>query len=62
MNYRLRDIRIARGYTQRQIALYLCISRSAYTLYESGKRQPPIPVLCRLADFYHVSVDYLVGR
>ena len=62
MKYRLRYMRTSHGYTQQQLADYLGISRPSYTLYESGKREPSKVSLVKLADLYHVSVDYLLGR
>ena len=48
--------------TQEQLAQQLHISRSAYALYETGKRQLGYDLLCTIADFYHVNIDYLFGR
>ncbi len=62
MKYRLRYLRVLHCYTQAQIAAFLGISRPTYTLYESGKREPTKTSLLKLADLYHVSIDYLMGR
>lgn len=59
---RLKQLRLSHGYTQQDIASALNISRSAYALYESGKRQLNYGSLAALADFYAVSLDYLFGR
>lgn len=59
---RLRELRADRGYKQIDIANILKISREAYSLYESGRRQINPESMCMLADFYSVSVDYLLGR
>lgn len=59
---RLRDLRLAAGKTQQDIADVLNISRSAYALYETGKRQLSYESLLTLADCYGVSLDYLFGR
>lgn len=48
--------------TQEEISSRLNISRSAYSHYESGVHEPPIVILNLLADFYSVSVDYMLGR
>lgn len=53
---------IAKGVTQAHLAAYLAITREAYSMYESGKRQMNYEALCKLADYYHVSADYLLGR
>lgn len=62
MPYQLRYYRVYQGYTQQQVADYLGVARSTYTLYELGKRQAPPSALAQLADFYHVSIDSLMGR
>ena len=62
MQYRLKYQRLSHGYTQQQIADYLGISRPTYTLYETGNREPTKLALMKLADLYHVTVDYLLGR
>ncbi len=49
------------GYTQRQIADILKISKSTIASYEIGRTQPDIETLGKLADFYEVSIDWLVG-
>ena len=48
--------------THKQVADYLLLSRSTYTYYELGKRQPSLQTLSRLAELFHVSTDYLLGR
>lgn len=57
----LRFLRERSGLTQKRIAQYLFIDRSTYSYYESGKTQPNLKVLTRLADLYSVSIDDLVG-
>ncbi|MCI8514381.1 MAG: helix-turn-helix transcriptional regulator [Lachnospiraceae bacterium] len=59
---RIRYLRQCRNYRQKEIALLLGLSRSAYTLYETGRRDPSLETLLRLADLYDVSTDYLLGR
>lgn len=59
---KVRELRIRAGKTQKEIADYLNISRSTYTLYESAKRQMSNETLCALAEYYGVSTDYLLGR
>ena len=58
----IRSLRIDGGYTQKQIAEYLHIRQNTYSQYEIGVLNYPIDVLMKLADFYDVSVDYLLGR
>lgn len=48
--------------TQEQVANFLNMSQSTYQHYENQRAEPSIETLCKLADFYGVSLDYLVGR
>ena len=56
---RMRDLREDADKTQQCIADYLNMHRSVYRRYESGQRETPAWVVMKLADFYHVSTDYL---
>ena len=58
----IRNLRIDNGYTQKQIAQQLGISQNTYSQYEVGILNYPVDALMILADFYGVSVDYLLGR
>ena len=58
----IRSLRLDRGYTQKQIAEILGISQNTYSQYEIGVLNYPVDALIKLADFYQVSVDYLLGR
>lgn len=62
LGQRLKALRIASRKTQRDIADVLNISRSAYALYEAGKRQLGYETLLSLAEYYNVSLDYLFER
>ena len=59
---RLRDLREDNDITQSQITYVLNIRQNTYSQYENGKRQMPIELLWKLADYYNTSIDYLVGR
>lgn len=59
---RIRNLRIDNNYTQQQIAEYLNVKQNTYSQYELGVLNYPVDVLMKLADFYGVSVDYLLGR
>ena len=59
---KLRDLREDRDLTQKDIAARLQVHQTTYSDYELGKLNVPIAALNQLADFYGVSVDYLVGR
>lgn len=64
MNFpeKLRKLRRDRGLTQAALAAELGISLRALIYYESGKRQPPQPILVKFCDFYQVSPDYLLSE
>ncbi|HIX90798.1 MAG TPA: helix-turn-helix domain-containing protein [Candidatus Agathobaculum pullicola] len=62
MKLRIKDIREDRDLSQEAVAQALHIPRSTYCNYETGRRNIPNDVLCILADFYNVSLDYLLGR
>lgn len=58
----IRNLRIDNSYTQQQIADYLNIKQNTYSQYETGALNYPVDILMKLADWYDVSVDYLLGR
>ena len=58
---RIRDIRNDRGLTQEQIARFLHVSQNTYSQYEIGTTRFPLDVVVKLAEYYNVSMDYLVG-
>ena len=58
----IRSLRIDRGLTQKQIAEVLGVSQNTYSQYEIGVLNYPVEALMKLADYYNVSVDYLLGR
>mgnify|MGYP000027104754 CR=1 FL=1 len=60
--YILKMLREKKGISQRDIAKYINKSPQAYSLYETGKRDLDTETLKKLADFYGVSIDYLLGR
>ena len=62
MYERIRDLREDHDLKQRQIADYLHCSQQVYSNYELGQRDIPTQVLIDLANFYHVSIDYLLGQ
>ena len=59
---RLRDLREDMDMTQTDVAKILFISQRTYSYYESGGHDIPTDILVRIADFYQVSVDYLLNR
>lgn len=59
---RLRDLREDNDLTQRQVAAVIGTSFQYYQKYESGLRPIPVYRLEKIADFYHTSTDYILGR
>lgn len=60
----LKTVRLAdpRHLTQKDVADWLGVERTTYGKYEQGNSEPTFDTLCRLADFFNVSVEYLMGR
>jgi len=59
---RLKELRLENGITQTKLAEYLHTKQNTYSQYESGHVQVPVNILILLADYYKVSIDYLLGR
>lgn len=59
---RLRKLRTEHKRSQQDVADFLGITRQGYGSYESGKTEPDHDTLIRIADYFEVSTDYLVGR
>lgn len=62
MRLRIRDLREDRDLKQREISEILMCDQSLYSKYEREERPLPLELAAKLADFYGVSVDYLLGR
>lgn len=62
LSERLKELRKEKGVRQEQVAVALDISMSSYCNYEQGKREPTASVIVRMADYYEVTADYLLGR
>lgn len=60
--YRLKELREQKKITQTQLAKETNIPMISYTRYENGITEPSVQILIKLADYYNVSLDYLVGR
>lgn len=58
----IRNLREDRDLSQKELAAYLQIHQTTYSDYELGNLNIPITILCKLADLYGTSIDYLVGR
>ena len=59
---RLVMLRELRGLTQNELARRLGVERTRYTKWEDGASEPSLTMLCKIADLFHVSTDYLLGR
>lgn len=59
---KIRDLREDNDLKQKDLAKYLCIDQSTYSDYENGRINVPIEQLIKIADYYNVTLDYLVGR
>lgn len=60
--HKIRDLREDRDLSQKSLAEYLQIHQTTYSDYELGRLNVPVAVLHKLADYYGVSIDYLLGR
>ena len=58
----LAELRQERGLTQKELGQVLCVSTGTISNYENGVHLPDAEKLIILADFFHVSTDYLLGR
>lgn len=59
---KLKELRESKNMTQSQLGEYIGAKKSAISLWESGKRQPDQETLMRLASYFSVTVDYLLGH
>ena len=59
---RLALLRQIKGIRQKELALYLHVTVGTVSNYENGIHQPDLITLCKLADYYEVTTDYLLGR
>ncbi|MCI8909740.1 MAG: helix-turn-helix transcriptional regulator [Oscillibacter sp.] len=59
---RLKELRKEKKKKQNELAEYLGVSLRTYQYYESATHYPDVPGLLKLADFFEVSIDYLLGR
>lgn len=59
---RLKELRISKGLTLKAMAEHLNMVQRNYQRYETGEVDPPLSKAIALADYFDVSLDYLVGR
>lgn len=62
LSNRLKNLRTHRNITQSDLAKRIGVARTTYAMYEQGKREPDYETLQKIADFYEVSTDHLLGR
>lgn len=62
MKNRLKELRKSKGYTQVFVQMQTSIEQALLSKFETGERTPPTDTLIRLADFYNVSIDYILCR
>lgn len=62
MQNRLKELRKSRGYTQVFLQMQTGIEQALLSKFENGERIPSTETLVRLADFYNVSIDYILCR
>lgn len=58
---KIRELRLKKGLTMKQLGEILSVAESTISLYERGKRQPDFETLKRIADFFGVTIDYLLS-
>lgn len=61
MYIRIKELRLNKNLTQKEVANYLNITSHQYSLYETGKREISFTLLSKLAKLYSTSIDYIVG-
>ena len=59
---RIRELRLERGISQLKLAMDLHMNQNGISRYETGARQADYATLIAFADYFHVSIDYLLGR
>ncbi len=62
MEFRLRQLRKQRGISQLRLAIDLNMNQNTVSRYENGEREADYETLIKLADYFDVSLDYLLGR
>ena len=62
VSQKLKELRLQNNLTQENVAKVIQVSRVVYNRYEKNQREIPLELLCKLADFYCVTLDYLFGR
>lgn len=61
MGEKLKELRLERNLTQKQVAEYLGLTIKGYNFYELNLHEPPVATIKKLCALYNVSADYLIG-
>ena len=61
LGQRLKELRLEKGMTQKEVAEKLGLNSVTYLVYEKGQREPPLSLLADMGAFFEVSIDYLLG-
>lgn len=59
---RLKEIRESKGISQKDFAAIIGVPANTYNQWENGKRQPDPEIMIMIADYYDITLDYLMGR
>ena len=62
LNENIKKLRLAKGLNQVEFAKFLCVTKQCVSNWENDNVVPSIDMLCKIADFFGVSTDYLLGR
>ena len=62
LNENIKKLRVAKGLNQVEFAKTLCVTKQCVSNWENDNVVPSIDMLCKIADFFGVSADYLLGR
>ena len=62
LNENIKKLRMARGLSQVEFAKILCVTKQCVSNWENDNVVPSIDMLCKIANFFSVSTDYLLGR
>ena len=59
---KIREIRRGKDITQKELSKYIGVAQNTLSQWELGNYEPPYHILLKLADYFNVSTDYLLGR
>ncbi len=59
---KLKELRIEKNLSQRKLGEILSVCNQTVSFWESGNREPDLDAIVKIADFFDVSADYLLGR